>query len=44
MLVPIVVSQELKQTHRIALYVLDKSMYDTVMVITCYVHKGKGFK
>ena len=19
-------------------------MYDTVMVITCYVHKGKGFK
>ena len=23
---------------------LNKSIYDTVMVITCYVHRGKGFK
>ena len=23
---------------------LNKSMYDTVRVIMCYVHRGKGFK
>ena len=32
------------QTDRIALYTLDKSMYDAVMVITYYVHRSKRFK
>ena len=43
-LVPVAVSEESKQTDRIVLYILDKSMYDAVVVITCYVHRSKGFK